>query len=364
MPCNCQTCPGPGRCACPTCQFNTTNSMNASTCDVSALGLSFFSSPTNYTVVANGRTINPGELFTNEFLTGRTRELVEAVVKNLNQGATVHADGSVTAMNASGSVFRTAPAGSVNVARYKQLYPNAGSVATAMGIPMAASPAVTATVLASQTAAPKPTAAQALDAGTPAPSSPTTSGGVNLADTLKTLLDVGAQIYGTTQERKIAEAQARTVTAQASLAASAVSNPVFAPPTAPAQGAAVNTAAAYGYGFGQSAPPAMPSLSLPALPALPLAPGVISNLPVSGPVMEPPTLSSVSPTTGLAVPSFPPSAPAPGGPLNAAALQQLMQPPPMPAPAGGGMPWKTVAVVAAVGLGLWLALGRRGRRRR
>lgn len=336
-------------------------------CNVGALG-GFFDSgtQTNYTVVANGKTINPGELFTPQFLGGRTRELVEAVVKNLNGGATVTDDGSVIASNAAGSTFRTAPAGSVIVAKYRMLYPK--PTAVAMGVPLASTPSTK--VLAVSPSAP-PTAAQAVPGGTPAPVTVTSRPGVDLGGVLGTALNIGLDLYGSREARKTAEATAKAATAQAYSAQLAAQSPILAPPTGPAQGSAVNYApAAYGYGFGSGAQAPAPALSLPALPSMPAAPASLPDLPISGPVIQPGMLQGVSPTTGLATPVFPglPQTSETGDGrvnLNAASLTQLMaktaaDAQPLPPPSGG-MPWKTLAIVAVVAGGIYLATRRRRR---
>ncbi len=348
--------------------------MQCLACDTGALGLSFLSSPqANYNVDAAGRSINAAELFTEEFRKARTEAGVKSVMTYLNDGSgKVHDDGSITVMRGT-SAFRIAPTGSVIVAKYRQLYPNAASVAVAMGIPLTgASPAVKSTVAASTMSTPQPSLAQALNAGTPAPTSataPAPKPTIDLAGTIGSVINVGLDLYRSSQDVKVAQAQAK-----AAQAAAAVANPVFNPPTGTAQGAAVNTSAAYGYGFntqgGARYNPPESTLSLPAIPGLPLAP-MSTPLPGTGLVMQPSTMQGVSPTTGLATPFFPglpaTSETADGSKnLNAASLTRLMaataaQAEPLPPPSSG-FPWKLAAGVAVAGLAIYLVANRRRRR--
>jgi len=320
-------------------------------CNVGALGGLFDTVATsNYKVNANGRQVDPAELFSQSFLKGRTRELVEAVVNNLNRGATVTDDGSVIASNASGLTLRTAPAGSVIVSKYRMLYPKPSS-AVAMGIPIATTPSTKVLAISPN---PAPTVQVALNAGTPAPTSPTKAPGLDLSSVLGQVVSIGTDLYSSSQQRKAAEATAKAAVAQAQAAQYAAMSPVLAPPTGSPQGSAANYApAVFGPGFGSGAGAPAPSLSLPALPGLPMAPG-LPELPTSG-LPTYPGLPATSETADGKLN------------LNAAALTQLMAntaaaAQPLPAPGLiDRIPWKTIAVAAVVAGGIYLATRRRRR---
>lgn len=268
--------------------------MNAFNCNVCSLGgmvssLGAFS--VNYNVNIGGRQVNAAEVFTEDFLSIRTASSVQSIAQYISDGSgTVGDDGSVTVKTGT-SLFKVAPAGSVNVARLRQLLPVPQAVLQAAAIPIN-------TTSTGARAAAVQQVLKTLPPLSPLPAGTTVKTPGITADTTQpsitqSIISTALSIFNTTQQTKQAQAAAQVATA-------AQTSPVFVPPTAPAQGAAVNTTAAYGVGGGtvrSVAPPPDP-LNAPQLPALPPAPLIPT-------VTQPPVSQPLSPTTGVPVPFFP-----------------------------------------------------------
>lgn len=330
-------------------------------CDVGALGgmVSPFGAFTaNYNVNIGQQQVNAGEVFTEDFLSIRTASSVQSIAQYITDGSgTVGDDGSVTVKSGT-SLYKIAPAGSVNVARLRQLLPVPQAVLAAAAIPLN-------TTSTGARAAAVQQVLKTLPPPSPLPAGTTVrTPGIAAATTQPSITDqvisTALAIFGAKQT-----AAAQQTTNQQ--AAAVQPSPVFVPPTAPAQGAAVNTTAAYGVGGGtiRAVPPAADPLAAPQLPSLPPAP----LIPINGPVAQPP-----SPLTGQPVPFFPgipqTSLTANGNiNTNAAGLvaaiansadANLPAVLPVPVPFYKN-PWVLGGIVA--GLGLVLVLKRRGRRR-
>lgn len=255
------------------------NTFACPSCNVNALGLSFSTFTAGYNVTVLGQTFNAGELFTEEFIGARTESSVISLTKYLNDGTgTVGADGSLTVQSGS-SLFKVAPAGSINVSKWQQLKPSLLQVASISKIPgvlqTSSSPAVKV--------------GQILSAGTPGANSaagtvstPTAAtGGTGI---VSDLFSTALSIFNTTQATKQAQANADALKA-------ASSNP---PPNA----------SVFGQGAGGTVAPAQPYL--PSLPALPPPPPstIAAPLPISGPVISPSNITSGN-ISAPALPVFP-----------------------------------------------------------
>jgi hypothetical protein len=284
-------------------------------CNVGALGaLAAFAA--NYEVQLFGRRVNAADVFTESFLSTRTEGSVQRLATYISDGSgRVNPDGSLV-VTQNGGTFNVAPAGSVNYGFVQSARPTmAATVSPAVPV-NAASPANrVATVLESIT----PTA--------PAGQPPSLT---------QTVIGAALQAFSIREETRAAAAASRSS--------------VLNPPTAPAQGSAANTTAQFGPGSdlragtvfneaGQALPsgpllsggvPAVNYAALGGIPALPVAPPPANlSLPVTGAVIQPPQIQSLSPSTGLPTPVFPgiPATSETGDgkvQLNAASLAALM----------------------------------------
>lgn len=340
------------------------------TCNVGALGATVTAFSANYSVNLYGRTVNAGEVFTAGFLTNRTAESVQRLAGYISNGSgIVGADGSLTVNN-----FKVAPAGSLVVARINQLKPSMAAAAAALGT-STVNAATSVPVNPASSANRVATVLEGISQGFNNPTPTTTGAAAPTPSLTQTLFGGAIDLYVAREQSRAAEAAQRNV--------------YLNPSTAPAQGAAANTSAMFGPGAdlgggqvragtvfdesGQRVSGPLPSL--PTLPGLPVAPPPAAlSLPVTGAVIQPAQMQSISPSTGLPTPMFPgipPSLETGDGSvqLNSASLANLMDQtakaalPPLPGPAPFYRQPAFLIGLAVVAAGAFVVLNRRRRRR-